>query len=130
MKTYIYLASPYTAHKEDGSFDEDLMDYRYLQVAECFHKLVGAGLIVYCPIAMTHRIDCMNSERYGTPISPDFWYEFDKPFIQNASQLYVLKLPGWENSKGLQEEIKTALDRNLPIVYLEFIPTREYRLET
>lgn len=124
MKTYIYLASPYTAYREDGSFDEALMDYRYLQVVECFHKLVGAGLIVYCPIAMTHRIDCMNSERYGTPISPDFWYEFDKPFIQNASMLFVLKLNGWTQSKGLREEIETARARNIPIVYLEAHSTK------
>ncbi len=119
MKSYIYLASPYTAYKEDGSYDNDLMRERYEAVNDCFHSLVAAGLTIFCPIAMTHHIDCMNIDVYGKRIDPSFWYEFDKPFIQHASQLFILKLAGWEDSAGLQDEIKTGIDRKIPIVYLE-----------
>ena len=128
MKTYIYLASPYTALRDDGSYDDVLMQERYDAVTDCFQSLVSAGLVIYCPIAMTHRIDCLHRNLYGDRISPKLWYEFDKPFMQHASQLFVLKLPGWEKSKGLQEEIKTAIARNVPIVYLEFNPTSGHRL--
>lgn len=120
MKSYIYLASPYTAIREDGSYDDALMEERYKLVTNCFHQLVAAGLTIYCPISMTHRIDCLNAGLYGYRIAPEFWYEFDKPFMQHASMLFVLKLPGWELSKGLQDEIKTATERHMPIVYLEF----------
>ena len=97
---------------------------RHAAVSECFTNLVLAGLIVYCPITMTHPIDIKRN------LGGEFWYEFDKPFLQFASQLFILKLPGWEESKGVQAEIKTALARKIPITYLEFIPTAAYRLET
>ncbi len=130
MKSYIYLASPYTALCVDGTYDDILMQERYTAVTECFQKLVAAGLTVYCPITMSHHIDCMHRNLHGNRMPPAFWYEFDKPFIQYASQLFVLKLPGWEDSKGLQAEIKTAAGRNLTTVYLEHIPTHETHLET
>ncbi len=129
MRSYIYLASPYTALRDDGSYDDILMQERYTAVTECFQRLVSAGLIVYCPITMTHHIDCMHRNLHGERIKPDFWYEFDKPFMQYAFQLYVLKLPGWEKSEGLQREIKTAVGRNLPIIYLEYHPIEERSLE-
>ena len=116
MKSYIYLACPYTAYKADGSLDEDLMEERYQNVLNCFASLIKAGLVVFCPIAMTHTADQMNNRMY-----PNFWYEFDKAFIQNMSQLFILKLQGWEKSIGLQEEIKTAIERRVPITYLEYI---------
>ena len=129
MKTYIYLASPYTALRDDGSYDDVLMQERYDAVLQCFQKLVSAGLTVYCPIAMTHSIDCLNRNLHGKRIAPNIWYEFDKPFMQHASQLFVLKLPGWEKSEGLQEEVKTAIARKIPIVYLEHHAAYETRLE-
>lgn len=128
-KSYIYLASPYTALRADETYDDILMQERYTAVTECFQKLVGAGLIIYCPITMTHHIDCLHRNLHGNRMPPSFWYEFDKPFLQAASQLFVLKLPGWEDSKGLQEEIKTAKGRNLSITYLEFNRTHADRLE-
>ena len=130
MKSYIYLASPYTALRDDGSYDDVLMQERYDTVVSCFQNLCASGLIVYCPIAMTHRVDCLYRDLNGTRMPPKFWYEFDKPFIQHASQLFVLKLPGWEKSEGLSEEIKTAIVRKLPIVYLEHHTAHATRLET
>ncbi len=130
MKTYIYLASPYTAHRDDGSYDDVLMQERYEAVVRCFQGLLGSGLTVFCPIAMTHAADCLYRNLHGNRMSPKFWYEFDKPFLQNASQLFVLKLPGWEESEGLEKEIAIALDRKLPIVYLEHHSAYATRLET
>ncbi len=129
-KSYIYLASPYTALREDNTYDDILMQERYTAVTECFQKLVAAGLIVYCPITMSHHIDCLHRNLHGNRMPPEFWYEFDKPFIQHASQLFILKLPGWEESKGLKDEIETAKDRHIPVTYLEFISTHATRLET
>ncbi len=128
MKTYIYLACPYTALRDDGSYDDVLMQERHRAVLTCFESLLSAGLVVFCPIAMTHQADCLHSGLTGNRFSPKFWYEFDKPFIQHASQLFILKLPGWEKSEGMQEEIKTAIVRKIPIVYLEFHPTSAHCL--
>lgn len=129
MKSYIYLTSPYTAFRADGTYDDILMQERYIAVTECFQKLVAAGLVIFCPITMTHHIDCMHRNLHGSRMKPSFWYEFDKPFLQAASQLFVLKLLGWKESKGLQEEVETAKGRNLSIVYLEYNSTHADRLE-
>ena len=120
MKTYIYLASPYTALRDDGSYDDVLMAERHRAVLTCFESLLSAGLIVYCPITMTYQADCLHNSITGNRFDPKSWYEFDNPFMQHASQLFVLKLPGWEKSEGVSGEIKTAIARKLPIVYLEY----------
>ncbi len=114
MKSYIYLASPYTAYNEGGGMDEVLMEERWQEVFDCYTNLIAAGLIVYCPIVATHEVDKLLGRRKAS-----FWYEFDKPFIQYASMLFILKLPGWENSEGVTREIETCRKRNIPVVFLE-----------
>ncbi len=114
MKSYIYLASPYTAHAPGGAFDEDLMEDRYQDAFDCYTNLIAAGLIVYCPVVSTGLVDKLFGRR-----NPSFWYEFDKPFIQYASMLFVLKLAGWEESEGVTKEIENARARNIPVVFLE-----------
>ena len=123
MKTYIYLASPYTALRADGSLDAVLMAERHRAVTECFTNLVKSGLVVYCPITMTHPIDILAGGLGAT-----FWYEFGKPFLQHMSILFVLMLPGWKDSEGTQNEIKIAIDRKIQIVYLQFNPKSAYHL--
>ncbi len=118
MKTYIYLASPYTAYRDDGSLDAILMSERHKFVTECFANLVKAGLTIYCPITMTHPVDILSNGLGAT-----FWYEFGKPFLQHMSMLFVLMLPGWEKSEGVTGEIEVAISRKIPIVYLHFNPS-------
>jgi len=129
MKSYIYLASPYTALREDGTHDDVLMQERYMAVLDCYESLLSAGMKVYCPIVATHPADCLHRNLKGRRFTSAFWMEVEKPFLQYASQLLVLKLPGWEKSEGVTEEIKIAIGRKLPIVYLEFNPTRAISLE-
>ncbi len=114
MKSYIYLASPYTAYTDEGKWDKDLVERRCDLVFGCYVNLIAAGLIVYCPIVSTSKADKMLGR-----FTPEFWYEFDKPFLQYASMLFVLKLPGWEESKGVTGEIAICKKRNIPIVFLE-----------
>ena len=120
MKSYIYLASPYTAFRDDGSFDDTLMEERHRMITQCYYNLLAAGMVVYSPITMTYSAELIHRGIHGTWMNPKFWYEFDKPFLQHASQLFVLTLPGWKNSTGVTEEIEIAKGRNMPIVYLEF----------
>lgn len=118
MKSFVYLGSPYTAVRE-GKPDEELMEQRFISVSHCFQNLVHAGLTVYCPIVMTHKVDLEYRYLYGHRLPSRFWYNFDDPFLQAASGLYVLKLRGWQESKGLRGEIGITQARNIPILYLE-----------
>ena len=114
MKTYIYLASPYTARAPDKSLDEELMTARYIRTLKCYSHLLKSGLVVFCPIVMTHEAD-----KHMGRASPEFWYEFNKPFLQHMSAIFVLKLAGWEESEGVKKETGIALSRQVPIFYLE-----------
>ncbi len=114
MKTYIYLASPYTAVDSEGALDEELMTSRYLRTLKCYSHLLKSGLVVFCPIVMTHEAD-----KHMGRARPEFWYEFDKPFLQHMGAMFVLKLPGWEDSKGVKMETDVASSRQVSIFYLE-----------
>lgn len=113
MTNYIYLASPYTAYNLDGSFDEALMTKRYEAVMQVTAHLAASGLTVYSPIAMSHSMD-----KYLGRMHPDFWYEFDGPMLESASQLFVLCLNGWRNSQGIKAEIARATTMEIPILKL------------
>lgn len=108
-KPLIYLASPYS-HPNQST-----RELRFYMVCEFAARLANAGHLLFCPIAHTHPM-----ERYGLPSEWAFWRRFDQPFIDKCDELWVLMLPGWSRSTGVQYEIGQFLDAHKPIKYLEF----------
>lgn len=104
----IYLASPYT------SDDTDEQRLRYYHACRAAAKLMEQGHVVFSPIAHSHGI-----ARFVKEHDHDFWMNQDLTFLILAEKLVVLTLPGWEESKGVQEEIKLAKEWGLPIEYME-----------
>ena len=95
MSKKIYLALPYAGRK---SVSFAVANY----VAS---QLLLEGHSVFSPISMTHPI------QEGGIIEGDsaFWIEKDLPFIEWCDELWVIKLLGWVESKGVQAEIKEAV---------------------
>ena len=111
MKSIIYLACPYT-HP-----DRAIRLERFQAASRAAASLMAQGKHVFSPISHTHPI----AEVGELPLGWDFWEGYDKAFLSIASEMIVLKVPGWESSKGVQAEIRIAQEMGLPVSYLEVI---------
>jgi hypothetical protein len=106
----IYLACPY-------SHDDVLVRIkRAEQVSKVAAKLMKEGYLVLSPISHSHLI-CTFSD-----LKVDFetWKALDTSLLNWADNLVVLKLDGWEKSKGVTEEIAIAKYLGKSIFYMEY----------
>lgn len=110
MSKIIYLASPYS-HE-----DKHVRELRYLQITEYAAKQVAAGNIVFSPITYGHVL----SEHVDMPTTFDFWANFCLTFLDKCEEMHVLKLDGWDLSKGIAEEESYCRDNNIPIKYIDY----------
>ena len=109
---YWYLGQPYSGARED----------RYTCALAACAKLTLANVYVYSPIVHWHVV----AERHSLPFDARFWWGFNQTMLVRSCGLVVFKLPGWEQSTGLSQEIGYALDIKLPIAHM--LPTLEFDL--
>jgi len=117
----IYLASPYTSE----NFGE--REQRAHKVAMLAGYLIAQGLNVFSPIAHSHYIanhSVVSSASHGGKdyeVDPvhKMWMKVDLAVLQHCDKMYVYCLPGWEESKGVQEEIEFCNNKGIPVVYLD-----------
>lgn len=113
QKDIAYIGCPY------GDPDPNIRKFREQAVTQMVFDLREQGIYAYSPI--THN---MPVDRLG--VFGDFksWMEFDHNMLSRCDKLFVLKLPGWQNSKGLAAEIAFAKSQNIPIEEIE--PTDDF----
>lgn len=108
----IYLACPYS-HKE-----------RYIRVArwiaanQIAAKLMIAKQYVFSPISHTHPIE--EASEGKLPMGWEFWEGFDRQYLSFCKKIVVLRIPGWEESKGVQAEIKIGIEMGIPVEYMDW----------
>ena len=104
----IYLASPY-------SDDSDVLQaWRWRAVCRAASCLMKQGHRVFSPIAHTHPI-----AQHGLPGDWEFWQAWDREMLPACSELWVLKLAGYDQSKGIAAEIALANEMGIPVRFLE-----------
>ena len=106
----IYLACPYTDH------DPQVKEARFQAVNQMSARLIQEGYFVFSPISHTHPIALAGE----LPGHWEFWEAYDRSFLDWADEVFVLQLPGWETSKGVQGEIQYAGEAGKPVRYLSF----------
>lgn len=99
----IYLASPYS-HP-----DPTIVLTRYLLVMQATSALINARKFVYSPILHCHELARIHS----LPTNFDFWQHYNINMIKRCDQFRVLKIPGWDESKGVKGESAVAAFLNL-----------------
>ena len=104
----IYLASPYT-HP-----DTHVRESRFHVACTATAKFMRRGLRVFSPIVHGHPLVCR-----GLPMDWSFWEPLDRTILQHCTEMYVLKLDGWQQSRGVQAEIQMARALCKPISYFE-----------
>lgn len=106
-RTVIYLASPYSDP------DPEVRAQRYLTVREETARLMREGVHVFAPIVYGHPL-----VEAGAPDDREFWMAFDEAMIAKCHELWVLEVPGWEQSVGVVQEIRWAYRFDIPIRFL------------
>lgn len=100
----LYLASPYS-HP-----DPVIVKTRVLLTAQCCAALLRRGLYVWSPILHSHAMAGL----HDLPTDAAWWYNWSKDFIRRCDGILVLKITGWDESKGVKEEISLATNLSLP----------------
>lgn len=105
--SFTYIASPYT------NPDPKVMEERFQAVSAFTAEQIKHGAVVYSPIAHSHPLAVSYSLRGDF----DFWMNQNYGMLSKASKMIVLCLQGWEESKGVQAEIKFAQMCGVEVVY-------------
>jgi hypothetical protein len=105
----IYLASPYS------SPDNELREHNYRIISQIAANMVSEGKVVLSPISYGHNL--LNFKEM--PSDWNFWYNFCVTFLLKSDELVVCKMPGWESSRGVLEEIEIAKQNNIKISFIE-----------
>jgi hypothetical protein len=101
----IYLASPYTHAERWGEAD------RYDKVARATSIMLQRGWHVFSPIVHSHPL----ATQYGCPQDGDFWMRVDSEYLRRCDELWVLRLPGWKESKGVRRELELARELDIRV---------------
>ena len=108
MAELIYLASPYS-HPNPAK-----RQWRYELACKVAALLMRDGHLVYSPIVHSHPLT-----RFRLPAEWDYWRRLDEEMLRRCDALAVLRLPGWEQSVGVQAELALAKELGLKIGFVE-----------
>lgn len=95
----IYLASPYW----DPNIN--VRNKRAEDVTKLAAKLMDKGHVIYAPITHGHTI---NQHMTAPAGDHTFWLRQCLPFVLSCSEVFIAKLEGWKESKGVRWEAETA----------------------
>jgi len=78
-------------------------------------KLMREGYNVFSPISHTHSIAIVG----GLPEDWEFWEKYDRMFLGMTSELWVIRIDGWYESKGVRAEMVVAVELKIPIRFCD-----------
>ena len=99
VKQMIYLASPHT-HTNLGVRED-----RYKAALHCVSYFLERGFWMFSPIVHCHNLPMNQDEN---TIKWETWAEFDTETVTRMDEVWVLMIPGTEESKGVKAEVKIA----------------------
>jgi hypothetical protein len=105
----IYLAAPYS-HK-----DQEVVDKRSQIIVEVTINLVEQGFKVISPIMYGEMLSAF------VELDPefDYWGDYCLGMLSGCDELWILKLEGWDVSKGVKSEMEFAEANGIPITFAE-----------
>lgn len=106
----IFLSCPYS-HK-----DPHVVHTRYARLCEIAGAILKLRKICISPNIYGHGIIQYVKD---LPSDWEFWKEYCYQFIIRCDEVWVIMMPGWEESTGVQAEIAIAKEHNIPIFYKE-----------
>lgn len=104
-----YLASPY------NHADTEIMESRRVTACRKVGELIAKGIAVLSPIA--HNVAVIRE--VGGDTGWDRWRSQDLAMLSACKKVLVLRLPGWDASKGVAAEIHAATIMGIPVEYID-----------
>lgn len=108
----IYLASPYT------NDSKEVEHKRFVSMCHVTGKLQALGYHVFSPIVHSHPI----AKEVSLPTTSSWWMEYNIAWIDVCKEVWIVMLPGWDQSKGVASEIRYCQKVGKLVRY--FDPTR------
>jgi hypothetical protein len=105
----IFISSPYSHERKE------VMHWRYVLASKYAAHLIANGQVAFSPITYGHTI----LQFKDLPKTWEFWEGFCAKFLENASEMHVLKIAGYKESRGVKAEIAMAGEMGIPIRYVE-----------
>jgi hypothetical protein len=102
----VYLASPYS--------HAAIRDARYQAACRATAALISAGHVVFSPIVHSHPLVA-----FGLAGNWETWERIDRAFLERFDEVAVLMLDGWDQSIGVQAELRIAREMGKPVRFLE-----------
>lgn len=107
-----YVSHPYT-HKNGA-----VMHARFVVAQEACAILALEGINVYAPVCHWHEI----SGKHDLPTDAHWWRKMNFDALNRCDGMYLITMPGWEESEGVQMELGWAKEKpHFQIHYM--IPT-------
>lgn len=106
----IYIASPYS-HS-----DSSIMAKRFREITKIAAKLfIRYDCVFLLPITQGHLLSKIGN------IESDFkrWKAQSLGMLAACQEIWVIKMDGWKQSKGVNAEIRFARKFGIPIKYLD-----------
>lgn len=100
----IYVASPYS-HP-----DPAVMQQRFEIACDFTARGIRRGFHMISPITYGHPI----KTRHGLPDDPMIWMPLDIAILRRSEVMYIVCMPGWEESTGVTLERKIADTLQIP----------------
>lgn len=107
---YWFLASPHT-HP-----DPAVREWRYEECCRAFAWLLTKGIWVYPAITCTHP----TWVNHLSKMTADFrhWKGLNHAFVRGAVGVFVLRIDGWEQSRGVADEMAFAKELGKPVEFM------------
>jgi hypothetical protein len=110
----IYLATPYsgTQKQQIERFDE---------ARRVAGKIIKQGYCVFSPICHSHPI----AEACDIDGSHDFWKAQNESWLAWCEEVWIVTMPGWEESTGVKWEMAWAVTNWRPVEFIDPVTGRK-----
>lgn len=102
----IYLCSPYSHPRAE------IRERRFRAACHATARLIAAGQLVFSPIVIGHPL-----VHLGLPTDWPFWEAHARWHLERCDEVVVLMLDGWQQSVGVQAELRFTAALGKPISY-------------
>jgi hypothetical protein len=92
------------------------MHMRVKQAGEATLVMLSRGLDVLSPIVHGHFLESVVQKS----LPAERWYDLSMSLVMRCSEVWVLTLPGWEESKGIRIEVDVAKKLGKPVIFKSF----------